>query len=330
MANGGHDAGKGHPLNLAAHDLNLLTAFDALMHERNVTRAAERIGLSQSAMSHTLRRLRELFDDRLFVRTGNTMLPTKKATELASLLDPALASIKSALRGPVSFDPKQDQRHFSIGMNDATVADLLPDIVRNLRTFAPRATLSAVSVAEQDGVGALLAGRIELAFDVYGELPDNICRQTLLPLELVGIAGHDHPALQDRQMTLEAFFDANHVRVLLNNEHHNGDYDRYLSLRGLKRRIVCETPFFSSVPELVRDSDLVAVIGSQSVPTLRSPEDFTIFELPLAMPQLSFEMIWHPRSNNDAGHRWLRDQVLQLTGNGRRVTPAPSSNATQA
>lgn len=316
-------------INLAAFDLNLLVAFEAIMRERNVTRAARCVGLSQSAMSHTLGRLRDLFGDRLFVRSGNRMAPTGRALELAATIDPALAFLRETLLPRSSFDAATSTRRFVIGMNDATVAGLLPVALREIRRCAPGVGLKIVNLAEQEGLEALQAGTVEAAFDIYSELPSGILRQPLIETHFVGLADRNNPLVRDGPIGIEAFLAAPHLRVALQNQHSHSNFDYHLGLLGHARRIVCQSPFFTSAPELVRNSDLITVIGRHAILAAADPQDFVLFELPVAPPKMVCEMIWHPRSTADAGIAWLRDLFARTirAEEGRRAQATNAAGA---
>lgn len=296
-------------LNLAGFDLNLMVAFEALMRERNVTQAAHRIGRSQSAMSHTLNRLRQMFDDRLFFRQGTRMIPSERAVELAALIEPAMAMLRQALSPRDHFDPQTSERQFVVGMNDATVQGLLPLFLWRLRQFAPGVQLTVVSLADEEGVDALQAGRIELAFDVYSELPGSVVREPLARVDFVGLADRANTIVRNGDVSLDDFLKAPHVRVAMNSQHTWSAFDQSLGLLGYRRHVACQTPFFSTVPDLIRGTDLVTVTGRHTIASIARPEDFAVFELPVEVPSLSCEMIWHPRSKADAGLCWLRGIV---------------------
>lgn len=292
-------------VNLAAHDLNLLVAFEALMSERHVTRAAARVGLSQSAMSHTLGRLRSQFNDRLFVRQRNAMIPTERAFELAATIDPALALLRDAMLPRRQFSPRSSERRFVIGMNDAVVAGMLPLVLPQLRREAPSVAISVMDLPSEKGVEALRTGLVEAAFDVYGELPEGYLRQPLVRVDLVGIADRRNPLIVGGKVSREAFLTAPHVKVAMANYHTSSSYDEHLGLLGFSRRVVCETPFFSSAAALVRNSDLIGVVGRHALGSIANLDDFVLFDLPIPPPSMSCEMIWHPRSKADAGISWL-------------------------
>lgn len=326
MDNDNFPASVSRSINLAAHDLNLLVAFEALMSERHVTRAAVRVGLSQSAMSHTLSRLRSQFNDRLFVRERNAMIPTERALELAAAIDPALALLRDAMSPRLRFSPRTSERRFVIGMNDAVVAGMLPVVLPHLRREAPQVALSVLDLPSRKGIEALRTGLVEAAFDVYGELPEGFLRLPLVRVEMVGIADRRNPLIIDGRIDREAFLAASHVRVAMANHHSSSDYDEHLSLRGFNRKVVCETPFFSSAANLVRGSDLMAVVGRHTLSSISRIEDFVSFDLPIPAPSLSCEVIWHPRSKADAGLRWLR-RVFQHALSGEPTTAAKAGAA---
>lgn len=299
-------------VNLAGYDINVLVAFDALMNERSVTRAGRRIGLSQSAMSHTLARLRSIFEDQLFVRDGSNMVPTDRAVDLATSIEPALNLLRNALQPRSTFDPGSSFRHFIISMNDAVAQGLLPLSLARIRREAPGVQLTIKALSDREMVEALRVEAIDLAVDIYDDLPDCVQREQIIKVDLMGVARCDHPLVRTAPMSLSAFMEAPHIQ-LAQSRLPTSVIDHALGTLGIQRNVVLRTPFLSQIPELVAGSDLVSIITRQSVANMQDQSRFVLFELPVELPRMSCDAIWHRRSRRDAGVDWLRS-VLVETG----------------
>nr|CRH07309.1 Putative HTH transcriptional regulator, LysR [Candidatus Magnetococcus massalia] len=196
--------------NLNKFDLNLLVAFDTLMTERGVTRAGRALGITQAAMSNTLRRLRELFDDPLFVKTGARMEPTPRALELADPVSQALREIRKAL-DQERFDPMQSARTYRIGMIDYASAMLLPQLVKHLRTVSPDVTIEVVDVGGEEEVLHLERGEVDLVLSRFQWVPPKVSLQRLFSMNYVAIFCPNHPLVGDGPLTLDAFLEARHI-----------------------------------------------------------------------------------------------------------------------
>jgi DNA-binding transcriptional LysR family regulator len=267
-------------LNLAAYDLNLLTAFDALMTEGHVSRAADRVGRTQSAMSHTLHRLQDLFGDKLFVRVHNRFEPTPKALELASIISPALASMRMALAGQINFDARTSQRKFVIGMPEIASFLLMPEIMPALTRAAPNVDLNVLDVASGNSSASIMSGQIELAIGYFPELPEQIQGRHVAPLDSVVIADKGNQFLRERRMDLETFLAAPHVCTTVSNDPFGTDIDRHLQSIGAQRRVALQLPHQLAIPGAIKGTNLVATVERRILPRLRDADELVVFELP--------------------------------------------------
>ena len=297
-------------VNLATVDLNLLTAFEALYRERQVSRAAERVGRSQSAMSHTLARLRDLFEDELFVRADNQFLPTRQAQELAELILPVLQSLRAALEQKGRFDPAQSQRHFRIGMSDIASFLLLPAIIPDLRAQAPDIDISVFDIASTPGVTQVQAGQLELAIGYFPELPPQIESFQIAALDTVGLADANNPFFTDGVMGIDAFLAAPHVSTTVSNDPLGTDIDRYLATHYAARRIALRLSNYLALPAAIRDTDMVATIERVAFSRMPDREGLVIFDLPFQRPDSTVLAIWHQRHQHDMGHLWFRQLIM--------------------
>lgn len=301
-------------MNISSVDLNLLVALDALMSERNVTRAARRIGLSQPAMSNALSRLRALFDDELFVRSGRGMEPTARAQSLAVPVSEALRRIEETLAPALAFDPANLDREMRIAMTDNSMAVLLEALIGRFRQAAPKLDLHIKNSRAAGMTPMLDDGEIDMAIGVAGELE---ARHRALPLysdRIVGIAkrGRFSPAGPN----LEDFVAAEHVLVTPRSGP-EGVVDRELANLGLSRRVFLTLPQFIMAPYAVAKADLVACLPARIALAKAQVLDLEIFNPPVEVPDFTVSLIWHGRDDAEPAHRWLRETVGEVV---REVT----------
>jgi DNA-binding transcriptional LysR family regulator len=298
-------------MNLKSVDLNLLVSFDVLVSERNVTRAAERLSMTQSALSHALRRLRVTFGDPLLRRGPRGMEPTERALALRQPVKDVLGEIQSILTSKTAFDPTTARRTFRLSMSDAMSVEALPLIVRRLRKLAPHIDLLVTTCGPREACARIEADQVELAIGVYPHLPTGLLDRELYRDKLVCVADKNHPLLKRGRMDEEAYLACPHVTVAPNLD--SGiQLDDIFAAMGLVRRVVATVPHYLAVPGLIRGTDLVAHTRRRLVEVLRTASGLVIFPIPVKMkvPDLSFRQIWHPRHDADAGHRWLRALIL--------------------
>lgn len=303
-------------------DLNLLVAFDALISERSVSRAAGRLGLTQPAVSHTLKRLRHLFKDEILIRGPNGMQPTGRAQSLHPYVQSVLADIHSIVGSIDAFDPAVTPRTFRLSMSDAMSVEALPLIVRRIRREAPNIDLLISTSGPQDSCRRIADDEIDLAIGVFPRVPGELRSRELYRDTLICVADRRNKRLKDGRMELQAYLDSPHVTVARNLD--TGiQVEEILDSMGIRRRIVVAVPHYLSIPSLIRGTDLVAHTRRRLLSVFRVSSDLAVFPVPLAMkvPDLEFIQIWHKRYEGDPGHRWLRDLVLDA------VQPDPTADA---
>ncbi|HTT78730.1 MAG TPA: LysR family transcriptional regulator [Stellaceae bacterium] len=291
-------------MDIRAVDLNLLKAFDALAHERAVTRAAGRIGLSQPAMSHALARLRALFRDELFVRTLTGMEPTTRAREIAPLVAAAIEQIEAALRLGVGFDPATSTAIFTAGMAEYAEIALVGPLARDFAREAPGATLRLLPATGRDAAEQLERGTIDVAVAYVGNsLPAHIDARVLLRDPFVVVARSDHPQAA-RPMSLETYAAQNHVLVSPRGTP-SGALDRILVDFGLKRRIALLVATYLAVPAALARSDLVATVPRRCAEQIAATSAVAITPLPIDFA-VTVSMAWHRRTAADPAQSWFR------------------------
>jgi DNA-binding transcriptional LysR family regulator len=301
-------------------DLNLLVALDALTRERSVTKAAERAGVTQSAMSHTLRRLRALFDDPLLVRGRGGMLLTPRAEALTVPLRSGLLSLARTLAEPQAFNPEETARCFRIVSPDLFDALVLPTLLQRLGREAPAVDLAVVP-APKRLADSLETGEIDLAihpvlldptpFDLGTQVDAELQSRTLFRDGFRCFVRSGHPLVSKRRFTVEAYARLDHVLVSPGGEG-PGLVDRVLCERGLERRIALRVPHFATALEVVRQSDLV-LSGPSSLAKHAVASTLVSRPIPVDVPEHAITMIWHPRFGEDPAHRWLRDLMVEVT-----------------
>ncbi len=315
--NEAHDVGELHRI-----DLNLLVALDALARERSVTKAAVRAGVTQSAMSHTLRRLRELFDDPLLVRGRGGMVLTPRAEALTMPLRAGLVSLARTLAEPEPFNPATAQRTFRLVSPDLFNDLVLPSLLRRFDAEAPGLDLAVVPTPIRLS-DALETGEVDIAihpvlldetpFDLRTEVDAELQRRTLFRDSFRCFFRSDHPVLSKRKrISARAYAELRHVLVSPSGEG-PGVVDRFLAEHDLQRRVALRVPNFASALIVISQSDLV-LTAPHSLRQLPTATTLACMPMPVAVPEHAITMMWHRRFTEEPGHRWLRDLVVGVTG----------------
>ena len=301
-------------MDIRAVDLNLLKAFDALMSERAVTRAAGRIGLSQPAMSHALSRLRGLFGDELFVRTATKMEPTARAREIAPLIAAAIEQIEAALNLGIGFDPTRSTAIFTAGMAEYAEIALVGQLARAFARGAPGATLRLLPASGTDIAEGLDRGMIDVAVAHLGNLPAHIEQAILLRDPFVVVMRKGHPAAAP-PLSLEAYAAQQHVLVSPRGAT-SGALDRILVDFGLKRRIALLVATYLAVPAALAQSDLVATVPSRTASQIAQTAEIAILPLPIDFA-MTVSMAWHRRAHSDPAQTWFRSLLTDAAADRR-------------
>lgn len=296
-------------MNLSAVDLNLLLAFDALMTHRNVTGAGAAIGLTQPAMSNALSRLRNLFDDPLFIRGGGGMSPTTRAEAAHPSVRSALAQIQSALEGAERFEPARAVRVFQLAMAEDAAFYMLPMLLRRLAAEAPHIALKVQSTAYVPAVELVAEGVVELAVNVAPrKLTKELLSREIFQERVVCIARRGHPAF--RKLTLERFLATPHI-IVLPNTRTASRVDVALSQMGHARRVALSVPHFLLLPSLLPGTDMIGTVAERVARHFAPIVGLDVRPLPFTLPPYAASMIWHRGHDHDAGHAWLRGLVAE-------------------
>jgi DNA-binding transcriptional LysR family regulator len=292
-------------------DLNLLVAFDALMVERNVTRAAKRLNITQPALSHSLKRLRETFNDELLVRTVDGMVPTSKAQELHEAIVPALVTLRIALEGPAPFVPTAAQQTFTIGMPDSVALLVLPRLVAHLQKAAPGIHIVGVQYSPDESLRRVLNGELDFMIGYFANSPSGGLAEKILSStqSYFAIVDRNNPRLKNGCLDRDAYLGLPHIGVTLSGGNSNF-IDTALESLGLHRNIIVTVPAFSVVPALVRGSNFVGHCGRRFLQQLAYRDELLMFEPPIPLSFQRLRAVWRRSAEPNPALAWM----LALTG----------------
>jgi DNA-binding transcriptional LysR family regulator len=312
-------------------DLNLLVYLDALMRERNVTRAANQLSLSQPAMSNGLRRLRELFDDPLLVRTSEGMTPTERALELEPLVREVLSQIDRALQPRGDFEPGNAHQVFRIMASDYAESTLFPSVLGKLRTLAPGLTLDIMTPSDVSFLD-VERGKVDMVINRFDSMPQSFHQIHLWDDSFTCVLSPQNPVLED--FTLENYLKANHVWVGKTGMGvgvgvNPGDVQRLgwvdvaLNKLGKKRQIRVFTRHYQAAMTLAEQNDLIVTLPTRAAQLKLNDPRVVLREPPLVIPPLELKMAWSPLLQHNPANKWLRkliaDTARELTG--QQITP---------
>lgn len=290
-------------MNLRSVDLNLLVALNALLTDLHVSRAAERISLSQPAMSNALSRLRHIFKDELLVRTANGMQATPRAIELAEPVKRLLRQLERLLDSESTFDPAVTTRSFSVRLSDLLSRLLLPAVSKTIEATAPFAQLDVVHYSPTQTVEALEKDEIDLAISMGLAHSNSIKSVVLMRDRMVCVMREGHPAAQ-RSLTMETFLQSSHLKVSMSPTDLRF-VDDVLARQGLTRRVAVNVPHWLLVPHVLRNSSLLSVMPRRLAFAMVA-EDLAIRDLPFASDPFEWSMYWHRRHDASRDLNWLR------------------------
>ena len=296
-------------MNISTFDLNLLRVLDALLRERNVSRAAERLALSQPAVSNALARLRELLDDPLLVRVGRQMQPTPRAQALESPIRQALQQIQSSLSAGETFDPATSQARFTLALTDYAELACMPGLLHRLGKRAPGIQIAIRDLTPTLPAEAMDKGEIDLALGRFLELPARFERRLWAEETLQVVAHQDHAALQST-LTLDGFLALRHLWV--HGGQTKGMVDQWLTNQGLSRRIVYTTPNYLQAAHVVAHSDLAVVLPRRLAQYFVKLLPLTMQPLPFTLKPFALDIVTHSQRGRDTALQWLIAQIIAV------------------
>ncbi len=288
-------------------DLNLLLIFDCIYREESITEAGERLGRTQSAVSHALERLRNLFDDPLFVRTANRMRPTPRAHQLAGPIQMALKNIQDVLIQPAEFSPEKLERTFAISMSDYCETVILPPLMKQLSQHAPNVRLEVLAPATTDPQQGLESGAFDLIIG-NKDLSTGIYQQKLFDDEFVCMVSKGHETVRE-ELTLEDYLIHSHIIFAPSGK--KDRLEKSLRKQGIKRQVALQVPHILVIPQILKDTPYLVTLPRKLAEAL----DVTFLKMlkpPMEMPEIPVMQYWHEALNNDPAHQWLRKTVHSI------------------
>jgi DNA-binding transcriptional LysR family regulator len=291
-------------------DLNLLVVFQEVFRERRISSAAKRLGLTQSAVSNALARLRRTFGDELFVRTAAGMQPTPFAEQLSEPIGAALASVTQALNPQQRFDPATSARQLTIAMTDVAEVYFMPPLIELFRAQAPHLQVETVRPGSIDLKEAMEAGRVDLALGAFDNVSSALYQRRLFRQPYVSMfrAGH---AFSVGVPALKEFVAAQHLFVAS----FENPYDRINQIfeaAGVRAQSRYRVPHFAAVPYIVSSTDLVVTVPQKFAERAAAPFNLQFVRPPMRLPTLQTNMFWHRRFNQDEGNHWLRGVIAEV------------------
>jgi DNA-binding transcriptional LysR family regulator len=318
-------------VNLNRIDLNLLVYLDALLRERNVTQAANTLNLSQPAMSNGLRRLRELFDDPLLVRTSEGMTPTERALELEPVVREVLTSIDRAVQQRSAFEPQDALRVFRIMASDYAESTLLPTVLGKLRNLAPGLTLDIMTPSDVSFLD-VERGKVDMVVNRFDSMPQSFHQIHLWNDSFTCVLSPENPVLEE--FTLENYLKANHVWVSKtgmgvgvgvnpDDVQRLGWVDTALNKLGKKRQIRVFTRHYQAAMTMAEQNDLIVTLPTRAALLKLDNPRVVLRDPPLEIPPLELKMAWSPLLQHNPANKWLRKLIADTARelDGQEPTP---------
>lgn len=289
-------------------DLNLLKALDALLDERNVTRAATKLGVTQPAMSGMLTRLREAFNDPLFVRAQRGMVPTPRAQALVVPVRQVISEIAELVQ-PAAFDPATAQFTYTISATDYAFRAVAVPFIAAVKQHAPHVRISLLALRDTSLAHQLERGEIDLALLSPEHAPPEVHARPLYEEHYVCVVRENHPVVAQWPISVEQFCSMDHALGSFAGGGFYGVTDEALKPFGLQRRVMLSVQSFAVLPDILRATDMIAVLPARLVTGLGG---LVVLEPPIPIPGFTNSAIWHERTHRDSAHRWLRDLLFQI------------------
>ena len=292
-------------------DLNLLPVFDALIRVRSVSRAADDLGMSQSAVSHALKRLRLFFGDQLFLKTGSGMQPTPRALALQAPVLAVMGAVRGELLVREGFIAATSRRVFSLCLTDMGELIFLPRLIERLRAQAPGCTLRTLQIPIQQIAHALESGEADLALGSLHSMPGGLFQQQLFTRSFVTIVNKRNRAIAD-SLSRAQYLAMEHIVVSLSGRVEDA-YDGIVDQLAGPRRVYLTTPHFLTVPMIIEQNpDLIATVPRELATRFAGYASIRTLETPVDVPPFAIRQHWHPRFQHDAANVWLRRLVKEV------------------
>jgi DNA-binding transcriptional LysR family regulator len=311
-------------MNISKIDLNLLIYLDVLLREKNVTRAAGQLNITQPAMSNGLKRLRTLFSDPILVRTSDGMVPTERARALGPAIRKILLELEEALQGEEEFNELNSQRVFRLMASDYAASTLLPKLLKRINQIAPNVTIDIMTPSDVN-FHDVEAGKIDMAINRFDELPQSFHQKTIWRDTFSCLLSADNPVVS--KFNLNTYLDAKHVWVSKTgfgvgvgmdpkDVQKLGWVDEALARLGKQRDIKVFTRNYHVAMQLALEDELVATLPTRAALIHKNDANYTVLKPPFDIPDIELKMIWSPLLHHDASHIWFRQLVIEAANEG--------------
>ena len=293
-------------MKISSFDLNLFVILNAIYTEGSLTKAAEVVGITQPAVSNALSRLREKFDDDLFVRTGTGMVPTQKTENIISDIQSALSLMQQSVNQPNSFDPAVTERNFKLSLGDITEGRVLPYMMKEIYKNAPNISVGSYNYRRIDQVHALATNNLDFVVDPVIPDSDEINSYKVFQDYFVVIHREGHPIQKIKNLTVDDLLSQKFINVS-NRRKGLHMVDLELEKTGHRRDIALRCQHFLIAPEIIRETDAV-IMATHS---FAKSNDLPFVEIPQELPQMEYFLSWHKSDEGDGGHEWMKDLIIK-------------------
>lgn len=286
-------------------DLNLFKVLDAIYSEGSITRAADRLNLTQPAVSHALARLRESFNDELFIRDGHQMTPSQLTRNIIDDVRESLNKLQVSIQHAKNFDPLTSQKSFTVSLRDILESTCLPPMMKVIESHASNLDITSVKLDREDMEAKLASGDIDLAIDVLLPVSKSVSHKFLTNDRLIVVARKDHPAIK-KKLTLKSYLSQKHILVS-SRAHGPGREDFELSRHGLYRKVGLRCQHYFSACRVVQETNMLLTMPEAYAKILNHSVDIRLDPLPVDIPVQDVYLYWHKNADKDGGNKWLRD-----------------------
>ena len=296
-------------MNLSDKDLNLFVVFDVIYTERNLTKSGEVLGITQPAVSNALSRLRENFNDELFVRTSKGMVPTPVAENMVNDIRQALDLIRNSISESESFNPKTANATFRISIGDTSEYRLLPQLIKNISNLAPGVDVESYLTPRTETPKELAAGNIDFAIDPPIHSDPNLRNKKIYQDDYVLVVNKKHPIAKKKKISLEDYLSLSHIHIS-KRASGLGHVDTTLNRLGLTRRIALKAQHFLVAPYIIDQSNLAMT----TIKSFSRGRELKVFQLPFKINPLVLHLYWHANKDLDPANKWMRELILKTYG----------------
>ena len=296
-------------MNLSDKDLNLFVVFDVIYTERNLTKSGEVLGITQPAVSNALSRLRENFNDELFVRTSKGMVPTPVAENMVNDIRQALDLIRNSISESESFNPKTANATFRISIGDTSEYRLLPQLIKNISNLASGVDVESYLTPRTETPKELAAGNIDFAIDPPIHSDPNLRNKKIYQDDYVLVVNKKHPIAKKKKISLEDYLNLSHIHIS-KRASGLGHVDTTLNRLGLTRRIALRAQHFLVAPYIIDQSNLAMT----TIKSFSRGRELKVFQLPFKINPLVLHLYWHVNKDMDPANKWMRELILKTYG----------------